>query len=317
MFALDMSENRIRIVELLKKRGSFVINALGEKEYVSKEALPNVIKELSQETKPSRVISREVAITIPEEESFIKIIQLPKKEGGETRELLREEINKLLPYGVEDVYWDWKVTGGEESHVNCIVVASPKTVVDGYVETIHKTGFGLALIETQANVLLWGAVNPLKNFKTIQPTLVINLDTEKMNVVIFANGTIRFTNSVKMEIARDGSEPAAKILRRDAQKFAKEWLFTEKNLLFLVSKLREYIDYYEAHLIDMAKKDEDSIKNVIVCGAWADFPELISFIKEKLEMHVQGPDTLVPIHPGYTTALGLALRALYEEELEN
>lgn len=316
MFALDISENHIRIVEILKKRGKFVLNALGEKEFSSKESLPGAIKELSRETKPFGVISRDVAIAIPEEESFIKIIQLPKKEDGECKDLLREEINKLLPYGVEDVYWDWKITGGDERSIDCIVVASPKTVVDGYAEILRKTGFELALIETQANALLWGAINPLKNFKKICPTLVLNIDATKMNVVIFANGMIRFTNSITMEITRDESDWAVKSARKNTQKPAKDWLLTEKNLISLVSRLREYMDYYQAHLIDSSKKDEDVIKDVIICGAWADFPELINFLKERLEMRVKGPDNFIPVHPGYTTALGLAFRALYEENYE-
>lgn len=313
MFALDISENRIRIVELLKKKGLFVLNALGEKEFSSRRILPRAIKDLSRETKPFGVISQEVAIAIPEEESFIKIVQLPKKESGEFEDILKEEINKLLPYGVEDVYWDWKIAGGDESVVDCVVVASPKTVVDAYAEILRETGFELALIETQANALLWGAINPLKNFKKIQPTLVLNIDAEKMNVVIFANGMIRFTNSVPMEITRDERDQVVNAARKNAQKPAKDWLLTEKNLLSLVSKLREYINYYEAHLVDLGKKDEDSIKDVIICGDWADFPELIHFLKERLRMRIKGPDNFIPVHPGYTTALGLAFRALYEE----
>lgn len=320
MFALDISENRIRIIELLKTRGRFTLNALGEKEFSSKEALPDAIKELSRETKPSSVISREAAIAIPEEESFIKIIQLPKNENGDPRDLLKKEISKLLPYGAEDIYWDWKVTGGDENHIDCIVAASPKTVIDAYAEMIHKTGFELALIETQANALLWGAINPLKNFKIIQPTLVLNLDTVKINIVIFANGMIRFTNSAKMETGEGGhiyeNIPLDKTARKNVQEFTKDWLLTEKNLLSLVSKLREYIDYYEAHLVDSIKKEEDLIKDIIVCGAWADFPELINFLKEKLQMNVKGPDNIIPVHPEYTTALGLALRALYEEDYD-
>ena len=320
MFALDLSENRIRVVELLRKQEEIFLNAMGERELASKETLPGILKDLTRDTKPYPIKSLDVALAIPEEKSLIKLVQLPKREPEELKMLLNQEIGKILPYSQEEVYWDWKVTGPREEekneHLDIIIVASAKAIVDSYITIVQQAGFQPSLIETEANALLWGVLNPLKRGykEEITPTLVIDLGRSKATVVIFAKGAIRFTTSLKTEMIM--SEPPDEVTmewHEWVKTNKKNWLLTETGLTLIVSKLRECIDYYSSHLIHPHEKNGEALINIIVTGAWANVPEVVDILGEKLKMPVKRSPDLFSLPPIYTTALGLALRGIYEE----
>lgn len=317
MFALDVSENRIRILEVLKKGKRLSVNAFGEKEFEKKEELPLLLQALARATRPHGIISREVGLAIPEEESFTKIVQLPQKEPEELKALLSEEVEKILPYGQKDVYWDWKVIGNaltEDAHLDIIFVASPKSVVDFYSSAIQKAGFEPALIETEPNALLWGALNPFRPHDLIPPTLVVDIGVSKVTIVIFSKGAIRFTSSIKLDMSSATPPDYLAMEWNDWVNTRKEeWSAMQKTLQELAKKLAEYIDYYEEHLVHSHEKNNQSLEDIIVCGAWANFPELLDYLAKKMKKRVRGPEKMFSLHPAYTTALGIALRGIYEE----
>lgn len=317
MFALDVSENRIRILEVVKKGKHLSVNGFGEKEFAAKEELPDLLRELAKVTRPHEIISHEVGLAVPEEESFTKIVQLPQKEPEELKALLSEEVEKILPYGQKDVYWDWKVIGNalsEESHLDIIFVASPKSVVDFYSGAIQKAGFDPALIETEPNALLWGALNPFRPHDVIPPTLVVDIGMSKVTIVIFSKGAIRFTSSIQMNIS-SATPPDYLAMEWNewVQTRKEEWASMQKALQELAKRLTEYIDYYEEHLVHPHEKDGQALDDIIICGAWANFPELLDYIAKKMKKRVRGPEKMFSLHPAYTTALGIAFRGIYEE----
>lgn len=314
MFALDIAENHMRILEILKKGDGFVLHGVAEKEIDHKERIPDLLKELVASAKPSPIVSRDIALVIPEEESFIKIAQAPKGETKTIQAFLEDEIDKILPYEKKEVYWDWRPTQSisETGMLDVMVVASPRSFVDGYIQMVTTAGFRPSLIETEPNALLWGIRNPFVSKTIVESTLVVNIGNKKTTVVVFANGAIRFSSSVKVGMA-GGQSPD--YLAMDWGQWVKtnkqEWAATEKSLISLTKKLHEYIDYYNDHFAKGNPQQE--LNKVIITGAWANFPELLEFLSKKLGIPAMKPQTIIPIHPAYTTVLGLALRGLYEE----
>lgn len=288
-----------------------MLNSIGEKEFSSEETLPLLIKEITGTAKPHPVISRQVAFAIPEEKVFIKSISLPRKEGAELKDSLEGHIDAMLPYSRDEVYWDWQVAPNKKALndlMDIVVVASPKIVVDSYVSIIRQAGFEPAIIETEPNALLWGITNPFKINKTLDTALVLDAGMTKTTVVIMREEVIQFTSSIHNE-SKETSEEADK-----KENTEKSWLLTDKGIQALAAKVKEYIDYYEAHSPRSEGDTGDTIKRIILCGAWADFPELADTLKETFRVPVKGPEHIISLHPAYTTALGLSLRGLYQEE---
>ena len=181
MFALDISENYMRVLELRKVADTFFLQGLAGKPFGSKKEFSGLLKQLVAQAKPSPILSLDVALAIPEEESFIKIVSIPKREEDELLKFLNEEITKIVPYEEKEVYWDWKIIdeGGVNNMAQVMVTACPKSVIDGYINLIMEAGFTPALIETEANALLWGIQNPKNTLPTKEAILAVNIGNKK------------------------------------------------------------------------------------------------------------------------------------------
>ncbi len=298
MFALNISEKYIRAIELVKEKGAIFIRAMGEKEYEGKQSLPGQIKDLLKNTKPHPIQSSQVAIAIPEEETFIKVIRFPKKEGVSLEKQIQEELGKILPYSPNEVYWDWRLAEEDyrnKSFCDAVIVAATKKIIDSYIDLLTQAGLEPILIETEANALIWGSLNPFNEKKTITPTLIVDFESEKTTIVIFANGAIRFTTS-------------SKGYSSDQKHF-----LSERDLKEISNKLRECINYYNDQFSSQ-ERAANSIKEVIVRGEWATFQEMTSFLEKELALPIKGPANLIPIKPSYAATLGLAFRGLSQKD---
>lgn len=299
MFALDILENHIHVLELRRKDKQIRLHALGDAEFRRQEEIPAILKTLMQNTKPNPIISHEVALTIPEEETFIKVVPFPKEDPEKLKIGLEENINKILPYAPEEVYWDWRIADRDYQNLDyydIVFVATEKKFVDSYIKLLEEADLQTVLIETEANALLWGALHLGEKQEHIPPTLLANFGFTKTTIVIFAKGAIQFTKSAKMEGAQQ------------------KQVLTEKNLERVANQMKEYIEYYEGHTDTKDAGKSHKISNIIITGNWATFPEFFSFLEKKLHLPVSGPPNLLSIKPSYTIALGLALRGLAEDE---
>jgi len=302
MFALDISdEKKIRILEITKKRKRIFVQGMGEEQVSDIHEIPPVLQKLVNETTPNPIKSRKLAFAIPEEKTFIKVIELPKGKLETLQILLLEKISNFLPYAPEEIYWDWSIVDKKETldHYDAIFVAAEKKNVDTYLELITSAGFEPMLIETEANALLWGALNPLDINANIEPTMLVDFGTVKITIVIFAKGAIRFATSImpakQSTFAHDDSA--------SMQNHTDE----------LANQIKAYIDYYHEHLVHPHDSKPTIISKLILTGAWTDIEKTVSFFEKKLKLPVREQPKIFPLKPTYITALGLALRGIYEE----
>lgn len=302
MFALDISEEKqIRILEVIKKRKQLFVQGMAEGELFDINELPQVLQKLVGEATPNPIKRRELAFAIPEEKTFIKVIELPKRKPETLQTLLLEKISSFLPYAPEEIYWDWSIVDTKEAldHDDAIFVAAEKKTVDTYLDLITSAGFETMLIETEANALLWGALNPLDIGANIEPTMLVDFGTVKITIVIFAKGAIRFTTSIMPtnQSSAVGNSPSNKKNTDDE----------------LANQIKAHIDYYQEHLVHPHDSKSTSISKIILTGAWADIKKSVSFFEKKLKLPVREQPKIFPLKPSYITALGLALRGIYEE----
>lgn len=309
MFALDLTKPYLRVLELKRKDRRALLQGLAEEKIEKIEALPELLVKLMKAAKPKPITSRHVAIALPEEETFIKTVQVEKNDKDSLKAELLERVSKDLPFSPEEIYWDWHLVGAGESsnHYDITFVAAEKKIVDNYIALIEQTGCHVAMIETEANALLWGAINPSTISSTTEPTLIVDLGLEKTTVVFFAYGAIRFSTSTETRLSHRATVAAEKTGDRKP-------LLTQKNLNYIVKQVNDYIEYYSENLAEKhGEGGVQNIKRIVVTGQWATFPELLSFIEKKLNIPVYEQAKMLPIKPTYVTALGLALRGLYEE----
>ena len=66
--------------------------------------------------------------------------------------------------------------------VDIMVVASPKSFIDPYLEQIKKAGFHPSLIDSEPNALLWGVRNPFSAKASNEPIMIVNIGNANCGV---------------------------------------------------------------------------------------------------------------------------------------
>jgi len=204
VFGLDIGYETLKLVELRKKRnGISLVGAvevplteriLEKDSFKNKANTATLIKNACRKALPSPIHAKKIISALPETFVFSKTIQMPKMTESEYAKAIPIEAAQYLPIPVEEVYIDYQllITHPDEALVDILIVASPRKLVDDYVEMTKLAGFELAGLETkplavgralQASVRLDGSV-------------VVEIGTEISRISIWDNNNIRLNTTV-------------------------------------------------------------------------------------------------------------------------
>jgi len=261
-FGLDINDLSVKVAKLEKKQGKFSLVSYGETAIrpgiveggiiKNEKTLANAIETACENAK---IKSKYAVFSLPEEGSFLQVIQLPKMEKEELKSAVVFEAENYIPLPMDQVYLDFQIIEPIKDvldHLDVLIVATPKKIVDPYVSCIKSGG----LIPLAAEVESQAMVRALIKNETSETPLAL-IDAEKNNVefIVFSGRAIRFTYSIPISLSI-------------------------QSLNELVAEIKKYIEFYQEHAShEHLPSPEKRIRKIILLGGGADlrgFPELIS-----------------------------------------
>ncbi len=346
-FGLDLSDLSIKIAQLKKEKGGLVLSCYGREEIPEKiiekgeirktEELIQLIKKALKEVKGLALSTKQCVVSLPETESFIQMIQMPRLKKEELKEAIKWEIENNIPLSIEEVYFDWQIIeplkeSGE--HYDVLVGALGKKCVDPYLEVLKAAGLQPISFEIESMAT---ARSLIKDSFSLNPVMIVDLGAMRSSFIIFSGRTIHFTASSPIsnnylieEIAKkmDISLAEAKRLKfevgLDRNKSEDVFNAIQPALGELVGQIKKYIDFYHTHGL-AGHFQNPGVSKVLLCGGGANLKGLASFISKELRFDVelgnpwvnilQSAPEKIPELPyeqsiGYATVLGLALRGV-------
>lgn len=322
VFGLDISDSAVRIIKLKKKRGFFSLaswneiklsRGLVQEGLIKNEAvMAKIIRSACENVKGEKLKTKYAAVSLPEEKSFLQVIQMPQMQEEELRGALSFEIENYIPLPASQVYFDFKVIGNAQEksgHLDVLVIAMPKAVVDSYVLCLKKAGIAPFAMEVESQAIIRAVLN---NKTSAQPVVLLNIAEDKTNFIVFSANSMRFTSSIAVSYSKlsgprktlvDASSPALKEF---------------------ILQINKYIYFYKEHAShEHSAKNSAGIK-IMLSGAGSEIKGLSRFLSEELDMPVEIGDFWLknyldasnaagyPIFrknsSSFVTAVGLALR---------
>src|SRR3989344_1433450 len=142
---VDISDSSIKVLQL-NEEGNVVAYGSGQSpEGVvrdgfihDKELFATTLTQILKDTKPVSLFAKQsllrAVLCLPESKLFTHSTKLPEHiKGGDIEEFVREDSKKIIPFNLEEMYWDYHVSEKNgERHVT--FVGAPKANVDNYVE---------------------------------------------------------------------------------------------------------------------------------------------------------------------------------------
>lgn len=351
-FGLDFSDSSLKIVKLEKKGGVLKLASFGEAllrpgtikngEIKNKEALIKSIKKAASEVTGEKIKTKNVVVSLPEEKSFIEVIQMPKTLDEDLKSAVIYEAENHIPMPIEEVCLDSQVVppvSGVLDHQDVLLVAFPKKTVNSYVECLKESGLKPIAFETES---LASSRALIKNEVSDGPVLIIDFGATRTNFIIFSGYSVRFTFSLPF-YPQKLTEDIARSMKIDlvrAEKLKlKHGLFLKKSeegekvyyvlsnsLMGLVEQIKKYLEYYYTHIFhEHLPGSKRTVKKVLLCGGGANLKGLDDFLSCELALPIEFADPWINVLSAenresfglsqkeslkYVTAIGLAIRGM-------
>ena len=345
-FGLDISDFTVKFVKFTRSlSGGLIMEAFGEivlpegtvvEGEIKKEAeLISVLKNNLVTTEGQRFSERFVAATLPEEKGFVHALQLPKMRPEDARKAARWEIEGIVPLPPEELYFDYAIlspTKDSLDHMDLLVTAFPRTIVDSYVRVLEEAGFSPVSLELESQAIsrsLWSGEK--------EALIFVDLGATRTSFMTVVQESLIFTRSIPVG-GKDFERSIAERLgvsKEEAKKIkievglAKDYQggAVYAALLPLVSaladELKKHVLFYREHSTHRHGMPGDILR-VVLSGGDANLTNLTNYLSVVLKKEVRIGNPLSrlflekhfapPFSKNeslkYTTAIGAALRGV-------
>ncbi|MDD5606407.1 MAG: pilus assembly protein PilM [Candidatus Pacebacteria bacterium] len=192
-FGLEISESYLRIIKLNKKglaswaeqelEPGIISGGDLKKEKEFSDNLANLLKNVKGESLKTNY----VIVSLPEERAFLQTIILPEMEKDFLEKAVYYEVENYIPLKIEEACLDFEVISKKE----VLVAAYPKKVVLPFFSCLKKQGLIVKALEIESQSIVRALIKEKGDF------LIIDAQKEKIVVLVYSKGAIRFTSTLE------------------------------------------------------------------------------------------------------------------------
>jgi type IV pilus assembly protein PilM len=314
---LDISDRALRLLQLEKGRGRPRISAFSkiklsensiiDGEIKNKAEVSEAIKKMINAPIFGKFSTNEVAASLPETKTFIKLLKIENSAGSESA--IENEIERQIPLRIDEIYYDTQIISRDLQYAYVLIGAAPKNIVNDYAEVITDAGLCPTALEIEAVALARSLLSEeSKNHVGIKDFNygIIDFGAQRTSMSIYSKNSLLFSASIpvsgiqitqtiaeKLEISEEQAEKAKIICGLDdekAQGVVKKIL--SEHIDELTSKIRQVIDYFLEYY-----PERGPLNRIILSGGGANIKNLDRLISQELLVETVQGNCLWNIHP--------------------
>lgn len=293
---------------------------------VDPEIIVKAAHELLSKKLVGSITTRRVAVSLPNANSFSRVLTLPKMNDRDLQSAVDAEINQSIPLPLEDLYYDYSIAREtDDDNREVQVVATPRDIVDSYIGVFEALGLEIALVESNISAMTRVVIHAeahdvntlivdvgsnvcdmsIYDGSAIRATGTVDCSSEKLtkNIADALGVSLQQAHSIKTRYGLEVSKKQDKIVKA-----------AESELNKLINEIRKVMRYFTDRT-----DGSGPIGQIIILGGGANLPGLSTYITSKTRVptrlcspwnnmtfgRLQPPHELETTL--YTTASGLAL----------
>jgi len=302
---LDISDRSIKVLALKKQGNSLIFaEAFGyatieegiveNGKILDAQKLGGALKEAFEKAEPRSIQNRRVLLAIPESRAFIDIYRVSDTlDGKELEDKIRELSAESLPFEPEALNFDFREVGRDinKKEKEILFVASPREVVDKYLEALESAGLEPVVFDIESASLVRALIE--KENKD-QSTAILDMGARTTNLSIGERGEIRLSATIQTG-GNHLTETIAKTFKlsfEDADRLkislgAEEKMGENKILSILdgfcspvIEEIKTQINYYQ-------NATGRKIEEMIICGGSSLMAGIDACLEKKLGMRIK------------------------------
>ncbi len=279
-----------------------------------------------------------IVASLPEEKSFLRTVKLPRVKPEEVANAIRWEIEENIPLPSNELIYDYEIIAPSSppaDHLDAMLTAFPKAIVESYLDAFRRAGLQLAALELESQAIVRAVTPDLADRRT---RVIIEMGKSRSGIIVWAGGAITFTATIdlggkileeniarSLDISPEEANAVKKLVGLDKRAYdGKIFQALIPALDALKDELQQTIAYYREHLEHIHEPDT-AIQEVVLAGGDASLKGLDTYLASILKTPVRRADpfaavrsrlpSIVPPIPKqraaeFTTAIGNALRPL-------
>lgn len=319
---LEITDAYVKMMRLARRGGRLVVISAGclplKRGLIEDGAIKNepelilAIKKLAAQSAGRGSGKRWVAVSLPENKAFFKVITMPRLSQKEMKSAVIFESENHIPLSLDKVYLDFEEISSEsfsENHCQVAVAALSKELVDSYDRVCDAAGLSPVAMELESQSAARAAK---QSFIPHRNVALIKIGDTQSSAIFISRGSVRavfsmpisngyFIEKIAQELSVDFSE--AEKLKVDygivdferragspnvGNNEQKRKIFEAllPGLVDFTQQIQKYISYYQ-YRAESGAADEIVLDKVIVCGAGANLKGIDDFLAIKLEVPVE------------------------------
>lgn len=139
-----------------------------------------------------------VAASLPEEKSFLRLLQMPRVKPEEIAGALRWQIEGQIPLPAEDLAYDYQIIEpfvGTTDHLDIVITAYPKGIVESYAHVLKESGFQPVALELESQAIARAVLEPTRAPEAV---MVIDMGRNRASIAVCAAGSVLFTATLSV-----------------------------------------------------------------------------------------------------------------------
>jgi len=205
LLGVEISSNSLKIAEVKNKGGEFLLSQAhvvplpaGKINAGNIEDLEGMASELDTIWNSLNLKNRNVSLALPGNLTILRRSKLPYVPYEEIEKAIQWEIEKVLPFKLEEIHFDFHVYDVKEGEsIDLIYVVARRTVVESYQQLLNIAGLNLEVLDSAFLAL---ANVTLINYDDLPDVLfmVIDIGSKNSNILVVKDNRILYGRNVEI-----------------------------------------------------------------------------------------------------------------------
>jgi type IV pilus assembly protein PilM len=194
LFGLDIGHSSFKVMQIEQVKGGppkvlgygmskFPVEAKMRGVIINFDSLAKVMYDFFASGVVGEISTRRVACSLPTSQSFSRLMKIPDMADDEIAEAIKLEAEQYIPMQVNDLYIEHEISTRDESGIELLMVATPKTIVDSYVKFLESIDLEPVVLEPSMNATT--RTYRIANSNHQDPSILIDFGAVSIDLAVF------------------------------------------------------------------------------------------------------------------------------------